>query len=91
MEYLRAKNTEDRLRRMEIKLHDLHEWHDEEDPATGLKKWYAHPAQAQYVKEMVGSIQKLSFSQERLGLTLETLVKSIEKLVDKVDRMDGKR
>lgn len=82
---------EDRLNRMEMKIHDLHAWHDEEDPATGLKKWYAHPAQAQYVKEMVGSIQKLSFSQERLGLTLETLVKSIEKLVDKVDRMDGKR
>lgn len=34
--------------------HDLHIWHDAEDPATGQKRWWGDPREREQIKEMHG-------------------------------------
>ena len=66
-------------------LQDLHNWHNKTD-ADGIPLWYVPRSFIESQKEIVVVLSEISSHQERTTFLLEALIKSIDKLEDKIEQ-----
>lgn len=88
IQHFTNKKQSDEIHEILDKTKDLYDWHSEIDPATGLKRWFNHPSQNAMLEKMQENAISMMHSQEKLVMTTNSLVRTVEKLVDKIERME---
>lgn len=68
------------LRRVEREVHDLHNWHDVNDPDTGAKIWYSS-------RSMSKMLDKLGDHLDEQTKCLQRLCRDSEEIKEKIDRL----
>ena len=86
--------TKEQMALMQVEIHDLYEWHDTDDPETGMKRWLLMP---QMLVELKGIRQDLGLltveirdGHKRLRESIVTQTEAVVKNTATTEMLEGK-